>query len=86
MENKDDWEELRKWEENKKQSDINTYKIDINATEELQNRRKKMDKVYNPINNTLRRLKRVLIVIGTIIGILAIIVFCRFMERYGANY
>ena len=28
MENKQDWEELRKWEESKKQSNIETYKID----------------------------------------------------------
>lgn len=80
MKTEDDWEELRKWEENKKQNNIDTYKIDINATEQLQSRRRKIDKVYNPINNTLKRLKRVLIIMGTIVGILAIIIFCRLVE------
>jgi len=80
MKTEDDWEELRKWEENKKKNNIDTYKIDINATEQLQSRRRKIDKVYNPINNTLKRLKRVLIIMGTIVGILAIIIFCRLVE------
>ena len=80
MKTEDDWEELRKWEENKKQNNIDTYKIDINATEQLQSRRRKIDKVYNPINNTLKRLKRVLIIMGTIVGILAIIIFCRLVD------
>ncbi len=80
MKTEDDWEELRKWEENKKQNNIDTYKIDINATEQLKSRRRKIDKVYNPINNTLKRLKRVLIIMGTIVGILAIIIFCRLVE------
>lgn len=82
MKTEDDWEELRKWEESRKQSNIDTYKIDISATEELQSRRKKMEKVYNPINNTLERLKKILIVIGTIVGILAVIIFCRLLARY----
>lgn len=85
MKNEDDWEELRKWEESRKQSNIDNYKIDINATEELQGRRKKMDKVYTPIDNTLKRLKRVLIGTGIIVGILAVIVFLGWWNDAG-NY
>ncbi len=79
MENKQDWEELRKWEESKKQSNIETYKIDINEIEELQNRRKKMDKILNPVNQTLVKVKKVLIILAAIIGILAFIIFVGYL-------
>lgn len=75
MGNKEDWEELEQWAQKDKQDKIDNYKFDISNTNELQSRRKKMDKVFNPINKTLESTKKVFIILASIVGILAFIIF-----------
>ena len=67
MDNKNDWKEIEEWAEKDKQRKIDMYKFDINNSEEIEKNTRKVDKVVNFFNVTLKTSTIFFIIIALIL-------------------
>lgn len=85
MESKEEWQELEQWAETQKQNKIDDYKIDITDNEQLRKETKKVDRIFDPLNRLLKKLKTISKLLAFLVISVATIVFVCSWADMGQN-